>query len=279
MRRGRRSGRAPCGGKRPWKIQRVHIAHRVGDLADLERRPGQKLHGVLQADLLEVRQRRNAEAPLKAAVEPASADARIGGDVVDGDLRGVIVGDELRRALDHIRRGGDLLVSLDQLAEQQVGIAQHLRPAPRRLPARVIDRGDIVLETAAEADRPHGRVRADAALGNEGGGVRPRDAQPVVFPWIVLVGAVADERIRPREKDLPGVDGVGLTAERVCPAARNDIVQQIMVTHTRAPVIAGRTLLKTDIFDYERQTGGAGFVRMLEILRHHAPPVCLIRIF
>ena len=222
--------------------------------------------------LLQIGQRRFPVPALKAPVEPAAADARKGGGVVNGDQIGVVVGEKFRRLFHAVGAVFRLRLSLDQLSKQKIGIAQHLRPAPDGLAARVVDCGDVLLDAAAEADGAHRRLRADAALRGKRRRVRAGEAQPVIFPWVRLVSAVAHERVRPDQKNLTGTDGVGASVQRVGPLAGDDIVKKIMVAHTRAPVIARRALLKAHVLDDQRKPGGAGFVGVLEILRHLTAP-------
>ena len=49
------------------------------------------------------------------------------------------------------------------------------------LAARLVDRGDVALERPPEVDVQHGRVRAQVRARQQGGGIRPAEAEPVVF--------------------------------------------------------------------------------------------------
>ena len=261
-------GAALAGGKHAREIERVRIADGPRDLGDMHRRAAQQGARRFQPGLPQQGGGGAAEALHEAAVEPAAAHPGKGGDVVDGDGLGVVVLDIGRRAVDDVSAVLWAFPSLDELAEQQVGIAQHLRPAPRGLAARLVDRGDVALERPPEVDVQHGRVRAQVRARQQGGGIRPAEAEPVVFPRRFRVCLVAHHDIRPDEKDLARAHGEGPPGRRERPAAGNDVVDEIVIPHARAPAVAGCALLKPDIFYRQRQSGAVGFIGILEVNCH-----------
>ena len=102
----------------------------------------------------------------------------------------------------------------------------------------------------------------------QGGGIRPAEAEPVVFPRRFRVCLVAHHDVRPDEKYLARAHGEGPPGRRERPAAGNDVVDEIVIPHARAPAVAGCALLKPDIFYRQRQSGAVGFIGILEVNCH-----------
>ena len=91
-----RGGAAELTRKDLGKVQGIRVSGGACDFGNVQAGVFQELLCAGQASVAQVGRRRAAEAFHKPAVEPAPADPYAGGDVVYGELVGVVVLDEFR---------------------------------------------------------------------------------------------------------------------------------------------------------------------------------------
>lgn len=183
---------------------------------------------------------------------PGDADAL--GDIVDGDVVGVVELDVLDGVQDILagRRGavGAALTGLPhQGGDEEVEIAHH--------------RGLVLgLQAAGRVDAAQGRPHPLQILGVvDGSSVGERqlrrklvgagtvEADPAVLPRLGFVGSIADELVGAGKEQIARHDLVGAPADLEHALARDDQMDEVVVPDAGTPGLPRSTALQTAVED------------------------------
>ncbi len=75
-------------------------------------------------------------------------------------------------------------------------------------------------------------------------GIRTVEAYPAVFPRILLIRFIGDNLIRTEQKPIPCGKGIPFKAIVKAAAPGNNIMDCVMIPHSRAPGMAGAAALQ-----------------------------------
>ena len=184
----------------------------------------------------------------------AAADAHRPGDVVNGDLMGIVELDVLD-GVQHILTAGaggmDLLFGglMHQLRQKEIQVAHHGRLVLRLGAAGVEDAQQRLLQRLGPGGVEHQLLFGEGGVLHQLGGISAVESHPVIFPGVVLTGAVARQLARTQQKKVAGAQMMLLPAGAIAAVPVHHQVDEIVVPHRRPPAVQGGAMLQTAVED------------------------------
>lgn len=193
---------------------------------------------------------------LEGAEELASAETHVGGDSLHSDRVG-IVGAYVLDALLHIGVGCvPAFLSLSIFDEKREGGAEpsgHLHCVAELVSSGVVDVKELVPDFIAGRHlKDAGRLRSKIRCAQNHGRITAVKADPGIFPGVSFVCPVNHLRIRIHQKGISGGQLIDGTAHPVGAMARDNVVDQVMISYSGPPLVARIAELAAHVIDGER---------------------------
>ena len=173
----------------------------------------------------------------------AAADPNRLGDVLYRNIMGIIelnILDSGQHILTAGRRrvGHGFARFLHQLGHEQVQVAGHQGFALRFRAAGQVDIINGFTGALGVFAVVHGLHIAERGLLHQLVGTRAVKADPVIFPRVGFICRIGDELIGFGEEEISLLQIIGSAVDLIHTFARNNKMDQVMVTHTGAPGVA-----------------------------------------
>ena len=238
----------------PRKIELVEEAHGRRHLGDGQGAAPQQLAGLIDPVFGQVINGAFAHVEHEHPVEVAAGDADALGDVVDGDVVGVVELDVLDGVQDVLAGGrgavGAALAGLPhQGGDEQVEVAHHCGLILRLQSARGVDAAQgsphplKVLRMVDGGSVRKGQLRGQLM------GAGSVEADPAVFPGLGLVGRIADELAGAGEEQIARRHLIGAPADLEYPLAGDDQMDEVVVPDAGSPCLPRSAALQTAVED------------------------------
>ena len=214
----------------------------------------QQLAGFVDAVFGEVVDGAFAHIEHEHPVQVAAGNAHALGDIVNGDVVGVVELDVFD-GVEHILaggRGGVRLAGdgfLHQSGNEQIKVTHHGGLVLGLQPAGGVDVSQGGAHAVRVAGVVYGGVVGKGQLGCQLVGAGTVEAHPTVLPGVLLIGGVADELAGARKEQISGADLPGSAAYLEFALAREHQVDQVMVTDAGTPGLGRGAALNAAVED------------------------------
>ena len=183
----------------------------------------------------------------------ASTKPHIESNVLDGDgIR--IVGHNVLDAFLYIASGGILYLLgsgiVQKNGKHSIEVSSHFQSVIEFVSSATIDIKNCISKVFSIGNLRNYRLFfGEISCSKDGGSVASGKANPGVLPRIFLVCKVGNLGVGIHQKGIAGGQKIFLAAYLIHSVAGNNIVDEIVVSDSRAPLVQRVAFLKTDIID------------------------------